>query len=64
MQGYDEQNENDESMAWCVGAQRYFDLSQFEQSEILYSVTYDTYCVKYFCGKNVDCANCQNKEII
>lgn len=58
LKGYDETSPHIESFCWCVGAGSYIDLSQFTDDEILYSEEFDTYCVKYFCGKDIDCLVC------
>lgn len=57
---YDDSSPHTESFCWCVGASDYLDLSQFSEEEVLYSEEFDTYCVKYFCGKSEDCMNCKH----
>lgn len=57
---YDYNSQNYESFSWCVGAQEFLDLSQFDQdNEVVYTEEFDTYCIIYFCGKHIDCLGCK-----
>ena len=59
LKNYDHDNINEESLTWCPGAQTQIDISQFSETELVFSKFYDTYCPIYFCNKHSECVDCE-----